>query len=328
MSATIRLGYAINQWKPNFDDFTRPEQHERALKVLAACGFTGVELRGGTGRWDPLGRPASIAATYGSTGAFLDMVRRTGLAGVSSWYVDPGEPVDEELHRGRSVLDRAQHAAVATSLLPFARFLAEAGGSRLVVRALPSAGSLDLPLSDEAIGAAAECWNTVAATIAETGVRLSLHVDCLSAAADEKTLAALLDATDPARVGLTLDTAEVTVAGLDPVHLFDTHHARVDHLNLKDTRHVDETGERLAPHAESSMLSEGGARGVERWFHECGTPGGLVDFPALAERLRAHDWSGWAVFESEQTPNPARSAMLNGWYAQRLFPTPSAKDRP
>ncbi|MGD6756312.1 sugar phosphate isomerase/epimerase family protein [Streptomyces sp. BH105] len=323
MSASVHRAYAINQWKPNFDDFTRPEQHERALRVLAACGFTGVELRGGTGRWDPLGRPASIAATYGSTGAFLAMVRGTGLEGVSSWYVDPGEPVDEELSRGRSVLDRDRHSAIATSLLPFARFLAEAGGSRLVVRALPSAGSLDRPLSAEDIEVAAECWNTVGAALAETGVRLSLHVDCLSAAADEKTLGALLDETDPALVGLTLDTAELTVAGLDPVRLFDTHHTRVDHLHLKDTRHVDDSGERLAPHAEFSMLSEGGARGIDRWFHECGTPGGLVDFPALAGRLRERSWSGWAVFESEQTPNPARSAMLNGWYAQRLFPSPS-----
>ena len=59
MTGPARLGYAINQWKPNFDDFTRREQHVRALKVIAACGFSGVELRAGTGRWDPLGRPAS-----------------------------------------------------------------------------------------------------------------------------------------------------------------------------------------------------------------------------------------------------------------------------
>ncbi|MFI6122177.1 sugar phosphate isomerase/epimerase family protein [Streptomyces sp. NPDC051064] len=319
-AAPIRLGYAINQWKPNFDDFTRVEQHERALKVIAACGFTGVELRGGTGRWDPLGRPASITATYGSTGTFLDLVRRTGLAAVSSWYVDPGEPVDEELSRGRSILDPAQHSDIARSLLPFAEFLAEAGGSRLVVRALPAAWSLEPPLDRTRIAHAAAGWNTVGAAVADTGVRLSLHVDCLSAAADGTTLTALLAETDPALVGLTLDTAELTVAGLDPVQVFDTHHDRVDHLHLKDTRHVDMDGERLAPYAEASFLSEGGTRGVERWFYECGTAGGLVDFPALAERLRAHAWAGWAVFESDQTPNPARSAMLNGWYAQRLLP--------
>lgn len=318
MSSTVQFGCAINQWKPNFDDFSRPEQHERALKVIAASGFTGVELRSGTGRWDPLGRPASITNTYGSTGTFLDLVRRIGLT-VCSWYVDPGEPVDEELTRGRSILDRAQHGEIAQSLLPFAEFLAEAGGERLVVRALPSTGSLGGAPDADALATAAAGWNTVGGAVARHGVRLTLHVDCLSAAADEKTLAALLDATDPDLVGLTLDTAELTVAQLDPVQLFDIHHTRVDHLHLKDTRYVDETGERLAPHAEASMLAEGGARGIERWFYECGTRGGLVDFPALAERMHARAWTGWAVCESEQTPNPASSTMLNGWFAQRFL---------
>ncbi|MFD4254012.1 sugar phosphate isomerase/epimerase family protein [Amycolatopsis thermoflava] len=309
---TVRLGYAVNQWKPNFDDFTRPEQHRRALKVIAACGFTGVELRAGTGRWDPLGRPSSIAATYGSTTAFLGLVREIGVQ-VCSYYVDPGEPVDEELSRGRSILDPAHHAAIVESLRPFTEFLAEAGAGRLVVRALPGHGAL----TDGRLGDAADGWNAVGAMAAESGVRVSLHVDCLSAAADEKVLAELLDGTDPELVGLTVDTAELTVAGLDPVRVLSGHLDRVDHLHLKDTRYVDEAGERLAPHAEASMLAEGGAREIDRWFYECGTRGGLVDFPAVAAQLR--DWSGWAVFESEQTPNPARSAMLNGWYARRLF---------
>ena len=67
------------------------------------------------------------------------------------------------------------------------------------------------------------------------------------------------------------------------------------------------------------MLQAGGDRGVERWFYECGTPGGLVDFPALLAALRADSYSGWLVFESEQTPNPARSVMLNGWYARHTL---------
>jgi inosose dehydratase len=48
---SIRWGYAINQWKPQFDDFVRREQHERALKTISIAGFEGVELTAGTGRW-------------------------------------------------------------------------------------------------------------------------------------------------------------------------------------------------------------------------------------------------------------------------------------
>jgi inosose dehydratase len=317
MTGTARLGYAISQWKPNFDDFTRREQHVRALKVIAACGFTGVELRAGSGRWDPLGRPASIAANYGSAATFTDLLRQIGIEAVCSWYFDPGEPIGEELSPGRSVLETGDHRAITESVLPFAEFLAAAGGSRLVVRALPAAGQAG-ELTADAIATAAEGWNQVGAATSRLGVTVSLHVDCLSAAADAKTLEALLEATDPGLVGLTLDTAELTLADLDPVALYRRHRDRVDHIHLKDTRYVDDLGERRRPHAEAAMLQAGGERGVERWFYECGTPGGLVEFPSLLGELNADAYSGWLVFESEQTPNPARSVMLNGWFAQQM----------
>jgi inosose dehydratase len=225
MTGTIRLGYAISQWKPNFDDFTRREQHVRALKVIAACGFTGVELRGGSGRWDPLGRPASIAANYGSAAAFSDLLRQIGIEAVCSWYFDPGEPIGEELSHGRSVLETGDHAAITESVKPFAEFLAAAGGSRLVVRPLPSAWCTG-ELTADAIATAAEGWNQVGAATARLGVTVSLHVDCLTAAADAKTLEAMLEATDPGLVGLTLDTAELTLAGLDPVAVYRRHRER------------------------------------------------------------------------------------------------------
>ncbi|BBC30874.1 hypothetical protein SGFS_021680 [Streptomyces graminofaciens] len=314
----LRRGYAINQWKPNFDDFTRREQHERALKVIAACGFTAVELRAGTGRWNPLGRPTSIVANYGSTEAFVDLARAIGIETVSSWYFDPGEPIDEELTHGRSVLEQTDHAAIIESVKPFADFLAVSGGSRLVVRALPSAWSTGR-LSEDTIAVAGAAWNRIGACSAEFGVTVSLHVDCLSAAADDETLDRLLAATDPGLVGLTIDTAELTLAGLDPVAVLDRHADRVDHVHLKDTRYRDEAGERFGPHAEAAMLQAGGSREIDRWFYECGTRGGLVDFPAFVGRLRDHGYTGWLIFESEQSPNPAGSVMLNGWYAERVL---------
>ena len=54
---SIKWGYAINQWKPQFDDFVRRRDHERALKTISIAGFAGVELTAGTGRWEPLGNP-------------------------------------------------------------------------------------------------------------------------------------------------------------------------------------------------------------------------------------------------------------------------------
>jgi inosose dehydratase len=318
MSEPIRRGYAMNQWKPNFDDFTRKEQHLRAFKVIAACGFTGIELHAGTGRWDPLGRPASIAANYGSTGDFARLLADLGIDAVTGWYFDPAAPIEEELSPGRSIVDAADHSAVARTGRELADFLAETHGSHLVVRALPSAWRLPR-IDDHQIAVAAQGWNAVGSAVAAAGIKVSLHVDALSAAADARVIAALLDATDPKLVGLTMDTAELTLAGVDPVATYERHHERVDHVQFKDTPYRDDSGERLKPHAEQDFMQAGGVRQVERWFYECGTPGGLVDFPRLMDGLREHRYGGWVVFESDHSPNPSRSAMLNGWYATRVL---------
>ena len=64
---TIRWSYAINQYKPQFDDFVRREDHERALKTMSIAGFEGVELTTGqramgtAGQPDPVDRELRLA---------------------------------------------------------------------------------------------------------------------------------------------------------------------------------------------------------------------------------------------------------------------------
>ncbi|HEY4570124.1 MAG TPA: hypothetical protein VIH10_11690, partial [Kribbella sp.] len=87
----IRFAYAINQWKPQFDDFVRREQHERALKTISIAGFEGVELTAGTGRWEPLGNPVQLAANFGSVAGFREFLRSCAVEAVSSWFWDPAE---------------------------------------------------------------------------------------------------------------------------------------------------------------------------------------------------------------------------------------------
>jgi inosose dehydratase len=67
------------------------------------------------------------------------------------------------------------------------------------------------------------------------------------------------------------------------------------------------------------LLNDGGQRKIERWFWEMGRPEGLVDFPALYRAIKNHDYSGWIIVESDQSPNPAESAMLNNWYIKNVL---------
>jgi inosose dehydratase len=291
--------------------FVRTEEHERAFKTIAACGFDEVELRAGTFRWEPLGRPERIVQYYGSIERFLDVLHACGIRRVSSYFFDPAEPIFEELSWGRDPLDPADRDAIVESLRPFAEFLQGAGGSTLVVRPVGSywrTGELGASQLDEL----AATWNAVGAL----GVRVALHVDALSALQTAEAIAAVLDRTDAA-VGLAIDTAELTLAGIDPVRLYERHADRVAHLHLKDVRTTDTLGERTKPNAELEFLSAGGERGIERWFWELGTEGGLVDFPALFQALDRHGYDGTIVVESDQSPDPAGSVMLNAWYVRR-----------
>jgi inosose dehydratase len=312
----IRWGYAINQWKPQFDDFVRREQHERALKTISVAGFEGVELTAGTGRWEPLGNPQQLAANFGSLGGFREFLSGCAVDAVSSWAWDPQERSMEHLTGPLSPLAESDLPAVIERAGEYAAALAELGGSVLVVRPAPGAGDVD-PLDVEALDRLAACWNAVGRATAGHGIRTALHVDFLSALRRGDALDRLLDRTDPALVGLAVDTGELTVAGLDPVEVIRRYADRVWHVQLKDALAVDEAEEYLQPHAHWTVRVRGGAREVPRWFAEPGAEGGLVDSAAVVRALVDVGYAGWVVVESEQSPHPAASALLAGYLVQR-----------
>jgi inosose dehydratase len=309
----IRWAYAINQWKPQFDDFVRREQHERALKTISIAGFEAVELTAGTGRWEPLGNPQQLAANFGSVAGFRSFLSECALSGASSWVWDPAERSMEHLTGPLSPLSPGDLPVLVERARWFAGALAELGGSVLVVPGAPAAGDGD-PLDDAALDRLAATWSAVEEAVAQDGVRLALHVDFLSALRHDGALDALLARTG---VGLALDTGELTVAGLDPLGVVERHRDRIAHVQFKDALAVDGDQEYRQPAAHWTVRVRGGAREVPRWFAEPGADGGLVDFAALTRALRAAGYQGWVVFESDQSPHPAASCLLGGSLLQR-----------
>ena len=198
----------------------------------------------------------------------------------------------------------------------FAEALAELGGSVLAVRAAPSAGDADR-WDDAALDRLAACWAAVGRATRERGVTTALHVDFISALRRAGALDGLLDRTDPADVGLAVDTGELTVAGFDPVDVVRRHRDRIRHVQFKDALAVDEAEEYLQPHAEYTVRQRGGAREIPRWFAEPGVDGGLVDVHAVARALVEIGYEGWVVVDSAPSPHPATSALLSGYLLQR-----------
>ena len=85
---------------------------------------------------------------------------------------------------------------------------------------------------------------------------------------------------------------------------------------------MDDFEEYRLPNAEMQMLSAGGRREIERWFYEMGTARGRVDFPGLLKAAHDVGYQGWFVAESDQSPYPATSAMLNAWYIKNVLRVP------
>lgn len=304
---TLRWSYALNQWNNGHDRFVLREAHANAFKTLAVSGFDAVEIPCGSGRWEPLGRKDWIEKFYGSVEALRTEMRGCGINAVSSFYFNPAEPIFEEGAYGLSVLNPADHGRILGTPRQYADLLPVLGGDTLVVRALPNWS--DKTCVDAAsMQVAADCWNAVGAMLAPAGVRLALNFDCVTMARSEHDIALLVDLCDPRTVGLSLDTADAAIMGLDPVAMIGRFAARLIHVQLKNAFERDTLDEYKLAFPDKFMLAGGGARRIARWYceleHECG----IVDVSGCHSALLAKGFPAGLWWKATRAPclRPAR----------------------
>ncbi|HUN88865.1 MAG TPA: sugar phosphate isomerase/epimerase [Terriglobales bacterium] len=306
--ANVRWGYAVNQWRNLETDLARKDQMDSAFKVVAVAGFKGLEIT------DSALGGHTIPGFFGSTHAFMEYIKACGLDCVSSYfsnldYASPTNPGD--------------HARMEDSAKRLADFLVEIGGSRLVVRPM-GPFCREAPVTDDKIKMVAELWSKIGKITNSVGVETSMHIDFLCGIRNGDQIEKLLKWSDAKTVGLALDTAELTIAGIDPVKFYDKHHARVNHVHFKDAIYTDKLDEYKDEKAEIDywpvpLILAGTKQKVDRWYYEMGTPGGLVDFPALLQSLYEHGYNGWIIAESDQSPHVEESVLLNAWYRKRVL---------
>ena len=313
----IRWGYAFNQWKLGWQGFARVDDNVRALKVTSASGFHCIELTGGTGPWDPLGRPESIAQNFGSVRKFAAQLADWGIERIPGVFFDPGQLSFEEGHFGLYATSHRDHALIRQQAAVHARFIAEVGGEYLVIQAFPPYCKTG-ELSAANLSAVAELLCGIGEDNRTLGLATFVHIDALSSLRSTEQLDELLKSCPDPSMGLAFDTAELTIAGHDVVELYRRYHRRVRHFHFKDALAVDSLGEYRLPNAERAMILAGGQREIPRWFGELGT--GLVDFKGLVQAMREVDYRGWVIIESDKGPQPvASSVLLNSWYVQNVL---------
>ena len=313
---SIKWGYSLNCWTHQSNS-VRKDSNERNFKVCSVAGFRGVEMQIGAGRWKPLGFPEIIGQIYGGPEEYIKYLNGLGITDVVGWDCDPGKL--KGFAGGYDPSDPADHDKIIKAVLPYVDFLKKIGSRYLICRPTASWWKT-APITAEKIISAAECWNKAGKATAEYGVKVLLCPDWLGAANSVHAIDLLMENTDPALVGLCIDTGELAMVQIDPVALYEKHADRTELFHFSQVFTADTLEEYKKPFAED-IITNGGERGIVRWFWEMDCPEnpGLVDFVKLMKSIRAHGYDGWIVVVDSQTPEPAASVLFNSWYVQKVL---------
>ena len=157
---------------------------------------------------------------------------------------------------------------------------------------------------DAAWRALADVLHRIADEAGELGHPTVFHPHAATYVETVDEIDRLLGSTDPARIGVCLDTGHHLVAGGDPVEALRSLGDRVRHIHVKD---VD--GDLLAG------LRAGTYQGLEDavthgLFTELGA--GILDLDAVLGALAARDYDGWLMVEQDRSLGPASESAAIG----------------
>ena len=146
------------------------------------------------------------------------------------------------------------------------------------------------------------------AVLENTALRTVFHHHCAGYVETPGEIDALLSRTDPAHLGLCLDTGHLMFSGGDPLAIIAKYKDRVRHVHFKDCDPELARGSR----AEEWDYHASVGKGI---FCELGR--GMVPFAGVLDALGALNYSGWIVVEQDVLPGlgtPAASAARNRAY--------------
>jgi len=198
------------------------------------------------------------AATYDIV---LDEMQRSGYSGteLGDWGFMPTDPAvlkAELAQRSLTLLgafvpvalkEESQHAAGVEAALKVARLLAAVEGTTPFIVLADDNGkvperTLNAGRVTSEMGLTDDQWKVFAAGVdriaaevkKETGLRLVVHHHCAGYAETPEEIEKLLALTNPALVGLCLDTGHYQFAGGDPLKFLQKHGKRAWHIHFKD----------------------------------------------------------------------------------------------
>ncbi len=141
----------------------------------------------------------------------------------------------------------------------------------------------------------------------ELGFQCSLHHHAGTYIETEREIAAVVEAVDPALLGLCFDTGHIAFAGSEPLDLLKTYGDLVNHVHLKDVnrtllRDVQQGGDGLDGAWDAGVF--------------CGLGDGDAQVEQCLAELETRGYDGWLVVEQDR-PLSATWSLRDATAAQR-----------
>ena len=278
-----RLGMSpIAWWNDDLAELSDDVSLEECLRQSRSAGFTGMEM----GRRFP--RDPAV---------MLPILKEADVTLCGGWF--SGTLVDEDMaaNKDRIAPMIALFKAVGAPCIVYG----EVGRSIQGVRAAPLATKPRL--SDDEMRTYARKVTAFGEWCAGQGMPLSYHHHMGAVVESEAELDAFMRHSGPG-IPLLLDAGHLAFAGGDVLAAIDRHHARINHVHVKDIRRpvIDRLDRARQSFLDAVAL---GAFTV---------PGdGSLDFGAIVRRFADHGYEGWFVVEAEQDPRknpPQRMAQI------------------
>ncbi len=295
----IRVANAPCSWGVlEFEGPARTAPAAQVLDEIAAAGYAGTEL----GDWGFLPTDSRVLA------ADLDR-RRLALVGA---FVPIAFARPDALASG---IDAA---------VRIARLLADTGSDAVIVFSDDNAAIADRTARAGRIraedGLRDDQWDAYAAAVSRaaravldaTGLRAVFHHHCAGLVETPREIESLMSRTDPALLGLCLDTGHLTYAGGDPLAAVASYADRIRHVHFKDC------DPRLLRRARENAWDYHRAV-AEGIFCELGR--GMVPFGDVRAALERLGYAGWIVVEQDVLPGtgtPLASATRNREFLKGL----------
>jgi inosose dehydratase len=296
----IRVANAPCSW--GVLEFDTPVPRAAASEVLneiSAAGYAGTEL----GDWGFMPtEPTALSAEVGRRGLWL-------VGGFVPIRLADASAIDAGIERA------VRTAALLAGAAGSDAFIVLSDDNASVPNRTARAGSVrpeDGLRAGDWDGFADRAQQVARAVRDAAGLRTVFHHHCAGYVETPEEIDALMSRTDPALLGLCLDTGHVTFGGGDPLAAIRQYGDRIWHVHFKD----------CDPALAGAARTEGWdyhtsvRRGI---FCELGR--GSVPFAAILDELNRRRYGGWIVVEQDVLPGlgtPAASAARNRAFLRNL----------